>query len=146
MKYIIPVPITISEVYTISYTYNMLLSHVIYAHIKCISYIMCKLYVYTLMGNRHKLDTARGSLSEMTIGYTFVYQLIVCFISTPLHFKHPSYHTYEERYFFLVVILLSNGSIPLFPGSYVPRVPCSPGPMFPASYVPRVLCWGGGGG
>ena len=44
----------------------------------------------------------------------------------------------------------------MFPGSYVPRVPCSPGPMFPGSYVPRVLCSpgpmfpgshvGGGGG
>ena len=29
----------------------------------------------------------------------------------------------------------------MFPGSYVPRVPCSPGPMFPGSYVGR---WGGG--
>ena len=30
----------------------------------------------------------------------------------------------------------------MFPGSYVPRVLCSPGPMFPdpGSYVPRVLC------
>ena len=28
----------------------------------------------------------------------------------------------------------------MFPGSYVPRVLCSPGPMFPGSYVTRVLC------
>ena len=28
----------------------------------------------------------------------------------------------------------------MFPGSHVPRVPCSPGPKFPGSYV------GGGGG
>ena len=40
----------------------------------------------------------------------------------------------------------------MFPGSYVPRVPCSPGPMFPGSYVPQVPCspgpmlWRGGGG
>ena len=42
----------------------------------------------------------------------------------------------------------------MFPGSYVPRVLCSPGPMFPGSYgsyVPRVPCspgpmLGGGGG
>ena len=33
---------------------------------------------------------------------------------------------------------------PMFPGSHVPRVLCSPGPMFPGSHVPRVLCWGGG--
>ena len=44
----------------------------------------------------------------------------------------------------------------MFPGSYVPRVPCSPGPMLPGSHVARVLCCpgpmfpgyyvGGGGG
>ena len=32
------------------------------------------------------------------------------------------------------------GVSPMFPGTYVSRVLCSPGPMFPGSYVPWVLC------
>ena len=30
-----------------------------------------------------------------------------------------------------------QGSVPMFPGTYVPRYPCSPVPMFPSTYVPR---------
>ena len=32
------------------------------------------------------------------------------------------------------------GSVPMFPGTYVPRYLCSPVPMFPGTYVPRYLC------
>ena len=74
----------------------MLLSHDIYAHIKCISYIMCKLYVYTLMGNRHKLDTARGSLSEMTIGYT-LYINSLSALSPPLFTSNTHLITHMKK-------------------------------------------------
>ena len=30
-----------------------------------------------------------------------------------------------------------DGNVPMFPGTYVPRYPCSPVPMFPGTYVPR---------
>ena len=33
-----------------------------------------------------------------------------------------------------------DGNVPMFPGTYVPRYPCSPVPMFPGTYVPRYLC------
>ena len=38
-----------------------------------------------------------------------------------------------------------DGNAPMFPGTYVPRYPCSPVPMFPGTclprtYVPRYLC------
>ena len=55
-------------------------------------------------------------------------------------------------YFFINVIespnmeelYLQNGSVPMFPGTYVPRYPCSPvpmfpEPMFPGTYVPRYI-------
>ena len=39
-----------------------------------------------------------------------------------------------------------HGSVPMFPGSYVPQVPCSPGPMFPGPMFPGSYVGGGGGG
>ena len=43
-------------------------------------------------------------------------------------------------YMVVIVYISFYGVSPMFPGTYVPRVLCSPGPMFPGSYV------GGGGG
>ena len=34
-------------------------------------------------------------------------------------------------------MVISDGSVPMFPGAYVPRYRCSPVPMFPGTYVPR---------
>ena len=37
-----------------------------------------------------------------------------------------------------------QGSVPMFPGTYVPRYLCSPVPMFPGTDVPRFLYFNSG--
>ena len=37
-----------------------------------------------------------------------------------------------------------NGSVPMFPGTYVPRCLCSPVPMLPGTDVPRFLLFNSG--
>ena len=71
-----------------------------------------------------------------------------------LRFKGPIIGTRQESYAGSYVCTHRSSyflsGVPMFPGSYVPRVLCSQGPiprvlcsqglMFPGSYVPRVLC------
>ena len=63
---------------------------------------------------------------------------------------HGNPHTMVTEIIFFSCIsqlggLLFLGSVPMFPGTYVPRYRCSPNlcslvPMFPGTYVPRYRC------
>ena len=77
--------------------------------------------------------------------FAFSSRLFLAFFASFSHPFLPSSraHLYEHTIDTNIDMLSTSPlkeSVPMFPGTYVPRYLCSPVPMFPGTYVSRYLC------